>query len=272
LVIGHEVRQTFILDPLEEGSVGDKAFACLCNQWLAGWHIMGTYRALLLSLVFVCFTGQAEEAPWQGHLQDGSQITIDPSTNKVTRESQGESNMLWDGVHQLDNGAVIIVRDGIVVKDNAILQLQQEQEKRQIEEACIVLVRKVCGPRNECEDHPACDPARQLLNMEQEELRTGWVESVPESSRRCLEAQINEAFFQPCTKRSAGMPLTPCEKLQQRVCGANHQCETSEACDAAKQLLEMELEDRYASPGGFSQSSDQCRDVLTDQGFFRACQ
>jgi hypothetical protein len=233
--------------------------------------IMGSYRTLLLSLVFVCFAGQAEEAPWQGQLQDGSKITIDPTTNKVTRESQGEAGMLWDGVHQLDNGAVIIVRDGIVVKDNAILQLQQQQEKRQIEEACIVLVRKVCGPRNECEDHPACDPARQLLQMEQEELHTGWVDSVPESSRRCLEAQTNEAFFQPCTKRSAGMPLTPCERLQQRVCGANDQCKDSEACNAARQLLKMELEDRYASASGFSQSSDQCNQVSADDNFFQTC-
>jgi hypothetical protein len=232
---------------------------------------MGSYRALLISSVFVCFAAQAEESAWQGHLRDGSEIIIDPTTNKVTREADGVSGLLWDGVHQLDNGAVIIVHDGIVVKDNAILQLQQEQEKREIEEACMLLVRKVCGPRNECEDHPACDPARQLLNMEQDELRTSWVDSVPESSQRCLEAQSNEAFFQPCTKRSAGMPLTPCEKLQQRVCGANNQCEASEACNAAKQLLKMELEDRYASPGGLSQSSDQCEDVLTDEDFFHPC-
>ena len=234
--------------------------------------IMGSYRTLLTSLVFVCFAAQAEENAWQGHLQDGSQITIDPTTNKVTREADGESTLLWDGVHQLDNGAVIIVRDGIVVKDNAILQLQQEEEKRQIQEACMKLVRKVCGPRNECEDHPACDPARQLLQMEQDELHTEWVDSVPESSRKCMEAQSNEAFFAPCRKRSAGMPLTPCEKLQLRVCGANDKCKHSEACDAVNQLLKMELEDRYASPNGFSQSSEQCKNVEPDDSFFTPCE
>jgi hypothetical protein len=233
--------------------------------------IMGSYRTLLISLVFVCIAGQAQETAWQGQLQDGSRITIDPTTNKVTREADGVSSMLWDGVHQLDNGAVIIVRDGIVVKDNAILELKREQEKKQIEEACMLLVRKVCGPRNECEDHPACDPARQLLQMEQDEVRTEWVDSVPESSRKCLEAQANEAFFAPCTKRSAGTPLTPCEKLQQRVCGANDKCQGSEPCDAAKQLLKMEREDRYASPSGFSQSSDQCKEVPPDDSFFQTC-
>ena len=233
---------------------------------------MGAYRTLLVSLVFVCFTAQAEENAWQGHLRDGSEITIDPTTNKATREVDGESIQLWDGVHQLDNGAVIIVRDGIVVKDNAILQLQQQEERRQIEEACILLVRKVCGPRNECEDHPACDPARQLLKMEQDEVRTEWVDSVPESSQKCLEAQTNEAFFQPCTRRSAGMPLTPCEKLQQRVCGSDDKCKGSEACDAANQLLKMETEDRYASPSGISQSSDQCEAVPPNDSFFKPCQ
>jgi hypothetical protein len=232
---------------------------------------MESYRTLLISLVFVCIAGQAEESAWEGQLQDGSQITIDPTTNKVTRTKNGESTLLWDGVHQLDNGAVIIVRDGIVVKDRAILQLQQEEEKKQIQEACMTLVRKVCGPRNECEDHPACDPARQLLQMEQDEMRAEWVNSVPESSRKCLEAQSNEAFFAPCTKRSAGMPLTPCEKLQLRVCGASDKCKDTEACDAANQLLKMEREDRYASPNGFSQSSEQCKNVPEDDSFFQTC-
>jgi hypothetical protein len=232
---------------------------------------MLAYRILLVSLVLVALNGQADEAPWRGELQDGSQIMIDPSTNKVMRESQGETGLLWDGVHQLDNGAVIIVRDGIVVRDNAVLQLQQEQEKRRFEEACLLLVRKVCGPRNECEDQPACEPARQMLTMEQDEMRNSWVDRVPESSRQCLEALGNEGFFQPCTKRSAGMPLSPCERLQQRVCGGKDQCAAAEACDAAKQLLQMELEDRYASPQGFSQASDQCDNLLHDDGFFQAC-
>lgn len=232
---------------------------------------MGLHRILTLSLVLVTFTGLAEETPWQGQLQDGSRISIDPTTNKVTRESQGEAGLLWDGVHQLDNGAVIIVRDGIVVKDNAILKIQQEHEKRRLEEACGQLVRKVCGPRNECADHPACDPAHQLLSMEQEDLKNSWSDTISESSRKCLEAQSNEAFFQPCTKRSAGTPLTPCEKLEKRVCGATEQCISSEACNAVKQLLKMELEDRYASPEGTSQSSDHCNNLLNDEGFFRPC-
>ncbi len=232
---------------------------------------MQFYRALLVSICLVIFTSQAEETAWQGALRDGSQISIDPSTNKVTRSWQGESGQLWDGVHQLDNGAVIIVRDGIVVKDQAILNIQQEQERKQIEEACVLLVRKVCGPRDECNSHPACDPARQLLAMEQDELRKSWSGTIPETSKQCLQAMNRETFFKPCTKRGAGAPLSPCEKLQLRVCGDENQCADSEACDAAGQLFKMEMEDRYNFPGNTSLSSKQCSDVLHDEGFFHPC-
>ena len=228
------------------------------------------YRALLISLLLISITSQAEEPSWQGALRDGSQIAIDPLTNKVTRSWQGEAGQLWDGVHQLDNGAVIIVRDGIVVKDMAVLNIQREQQRQQLEEACILLVRKVCGPRNECDSHPACDPAKQLQTMERKELR-GWAYLVPESTRQCMQAMSNEGFFQACSKRSAGTPLSACEELQRRVCGAGNQSAESEACDAAGQLLKMEREDSYASPAGSSQSSAQCSGVLDDQGFFHAC-
>lgn len=229
------------------------------------------YRALLLSMLFFSLCIQAQESSWQGELKDGSRITIDPDTNKVTRTSQGETNQLWDGVHQLDNGAVIIVRDGVVVKDQAILHMQQEQEKRELEEACLLLVRKVCGPRNECDSHPACDPARQLLTMEQEESRNSWSDVLPESSKQCLEALGNESFFKPCTKRSAGTPLSSCEKLQRKVCGGDKRCAESEACNAAGQLLKMEQEDRYSTTGDYSHASKQCNDVLNDNDFFRSC-
>ena len=229
-------------------------------------------RVLLVSCLLIPFSGQAEETAWQGELKDGSQISIDPTTNKVTRTSEGESSLLWDGVHQLDNGAVIIVRDGIVVKDQAILRIQQEQDKQQLVEACGVLVRKVCGPRNECDSHPACDPARQLFTLEQDELHKSWSDVMPETSRQCLKALSQEDFFAPCMKRTAGTPLSSCEKLQRRVCGETNQCVGSEACDAANQLVKMEMEDRYTAPGDLAHASRQCSAMLNDKGFFKTCE
>jgi len=229
------------------------------------------YRALLTALVLYSITSLAQESPWEGALFDGSQIAIDPVTNKATRTWNGESTQLWDGVHQLDNDAVIIVRDGIVVKDATVMNIQQEQQLQQMQDACMNLVRKVCGPRNECESQPACDPARQLLVMEDEERRNTWGSGAQEVSRHCTKAMSDETFFQACTKRGAGTPLSPCEKLQQRVCGSNNQCGDSDACNAANQLIKMEREDRYAPPTGQTYASGQCSEVLNDEGFFHSC-
>ena len=152
------------------------------------------------------------------------------------------------------------------------LEEEQEQQRKELAEACMTLVRKVCGPRSECEDHPACDPARQLLLMEDDELHLGARPgSTPESSRQCLEALQNETFFAACDQRGTGMPLSSCEQLQRRVCGKDRGCAASDACNAAGQLVKMEREDRYASPGGSTQAGEQCRGLLNDQGFFHSC-
>ncbi|MEW8505223.1 MAG: hypothetical protein AB2598_00840 [Candidatus Thiodiazotropha sp.] len=212
------------------------------------------------------------DSSWQGQLQDGSRISIDPNTNKVTRSAEGESTPLWDGVHKLDNGAVIIVRDGVVVKDRVVIEAQREQERDRLNAACMQLVRKVCGVHNECDANPACDPARQLLAMEQSELSSSWTGDVLESSTQCLEALGNESYFQPCTKRLSGN-LTPCEKLSIKVCGDENQCAAREACDAARQLISMEQQDMHSVPGGFTYASAQCRDALAgNTDYFSSCE
>jgi hypothetical protein len=214
----------------------------------------------------------ADATSWQGKLQDGSHISIDSSTNKVTRSAEGEATPLWDGVHKLDNGAVIIVRDGVIVKDRVIIDAQREQERDRLNAACMQLVKKVCGMHNECDAHPACDPARQLLAMEQNELNSSWSGVILESSTHCLEALGNETFFNICDKRSSGQE-TSCEKLRNRVCGSDNQCTSREACDAANQLISMEQQDMYSVPGGFTYASAQCRDALAENSdYFSACE
>jgi hypothetical protein len=214
----------------------------------------------------------AENPSWQGQLQDGSQISIDSITNKVSRRAEGVTTPLWDGVHKLDNGAVIIVRDGVVVKDSVIIDAQREQERDRLNAACMQLVKKVCGMHNECDSHPACDPAHQLLAMERSELNGSWSGTMLESSTYCLEALGNERFFQTCDRRSPGHE-TPCEKLRQKVCGSDNQCASREACEAASQLISMEQQDMHSVPGGFTYASAQCRDALVDDSdYFRACE
>jgi hypothetical protein len=229
-------------------------------------------RYIIRIVLLLPLTALAENPSWQGKLQDGSQISIDTNTNKVIRDTQGETSPLWDGVHKLDNGAVIIVRDGVVVKDQVVIEAQREQERDRLNAACMQLVKKVCGMHNECDSHPACDPARQLLEMEHDELNSSWSGVMLESSTHCLEALSNESYFQPCDRRLHGHE-TPCEKLRTKVCGSDDQCQTREACDAASQLISMEQQDMHSVPEGFTYASAQCRNALTDaSGYFSACE
>ncbi|MET0064754.1 MAG: hypothetical protein ABW076_00250 [Candidatus Thiodiazotropha sp.] len=222
-------------------------------------------------LMLVSLAVQAEPVTWQGTLEDGSQVVIDSDTNKVTRSAEGVNSPLWDGVHTLSNGAVIIVRDGIVVKDAAILDAERDRQREQLSAACMQLVAKVCGEHNECDSQPACDPARQLMAMERKEMQQRPQGNL-ETSSLCLEGLHNEDFFSACLKRSGGEKTT-CERLAFKVCGSDDQCAEREACDAARQLVKMELQDRLRVPGGFTYATAQCRDQLaTESDYFRACE
>ncbi len=220
------------------------------------------HRLSLSLLVMVSLAVGAEEAYWQGALQDGSEITIDPTTNKATRTLHGETTPLWNGVHQLSNGAVIIVRDGVVVPDQAIIEAQQEQERNRLNAACLQLVTKVCGRHNECQSQPACDPARQLLSMERDELNSSWSGASLESSNLCLEALGNEAYFTPCVRRDPKEGPSACEQLSARVCGDDSECADTQGCDAAHQMVSMERQDLFAAPDRDSATSAQCREML----------
>ncbi len=223
---------------------------------------MPLYRFFSVLLVLVSFVAEAEEYSWHGSLQDGSRITIDPATNKATRTQNGESTPLWNGVHRLNNGAVIIVREGVVVRDETIIEAQQEQERNRLNVACMQLVTKVCGPHNECVSSQSCNPARQLLAMERDELNSSWSGASLESSTLCLEALANENFFAACTHRDSAYGKTACERLAVKVCGKAEACEGSQGCDAARQLISMEQQDLFEFPGNPSKATTQCREML----------
>ncbi len=225
---------------------------------------MSLHRFPFLLLLLISITASAGEGAWQGSLQDGSRVTIDPSTNKAIRSVDGESTPLWDGVHRLNNGAVIIVRDGVVVRDETVIEAQQEQERNRLNAACMQLVTKVCGPHNECDSSPACDPARQLLVMERDELSGSWSGATLESSTLCLEALGNETYFATCTRRDITAGRSPCERLAARVCGEEELCSASQGCDAARQLIGMEQQDLFEFPGRPGKASLQCREMLRE--------
>ncbi len=73
-----------------------------------------------------------------------------------------------------------------------------------------------------------------------------------------------------------GAPIvgySPCEKLVRRVCGKEDQCGHVEGCILARQLLDMEQDERAVSENRnrMSYTSGQCQKVVTDAGLFPIC-
>jgi hypothetical protein len=73
-----------------------------------------------------------------------------------------------------------------------------------------------------------------------------------------------------------GAPIvgySPCEQLVRHVCGGKNQCAKSEGCNLARQLLDMEEDERDASerPNRMTYTSGQCKHVATDIRTFPPC-
>lgn len=73
-----------------------------------------------------------------------------------------------------------------------------------------------------------------------------------------------------------GAPIvgySPCEKLARRVCGKQSQCEESQGCNLAQQLLNMEKDERAASknPNRMTYTSGQCQGTASDAETFPPC-
>ncbi len=155
------------------------------------------YRiSLIVSLLILPLSLLAEPLPLGGP-DAGWQPNLHRPANQQgeSQRRQGESQPLWDGVHQLDNGAVIIVRDGVVVMDAELLESHERQQREMEQVACMQLVRKVCGIHNECQQHPACDPGKAAAvavaegRITQPRAQTRFGSGVELDSRRlCLDA------------------------------------------------------------------------------------
>lgn len=243
------------------------------------------HRHLFFSLLFFILTGPAplSAQTWTSELYDGARLEVDTTTNKPRLHSpEGADVPLWDGVHQLRDGTTVIVRDGVMVPNEQVLELRDQYPPKQgfVGEAglvCQQLVRKVCGFDDECSDALGCTHARQLQQFADEELqereRPGFSARFIETPSLCREALQNEAYFKPCNKGRQGGKPTPCAELVTKVCGDADQCAKRAACRPAKDLLNREYTERLSSaePGTEAPASGQCRQAVKDSGFFAAC-
>lgn len=66
---------------------------------------------------------------------------------------------------------------------------------------------------------------------------------------------------------------SPCEKLVRNICGRHDECTDAEACNLARQLLDMEREERDASDNKYlmTYTSGQCLKAIRDEEFFASC-
>jgi hypothetical protein len=241
-------------------------------------------RKPLSTLVLFLTTGLALQLAvpetvhgWTGTLSDGSELRVDPGTHRAIQMEGGRPRVLWDGVHQLEDGSVVIIRGGNAIPTEGMLRSWEggavpvdELEGR----PCEQLERRVCGHDNSCRATAACLSARSLLNSEREAQRRApfgaGTRPATEFTSQC-EAALKDSEFPPCARAAAGS--SPCQSLVEKVCGDADRCASSPACAPARQLLTQETDERAAShhPDAPTPSGAQCKEAL-DNDFFRPCE
>lgn len=151
-------------------------------------------------------------AEWTGTLKGGGQVSVDPQTNRATVTRQGVTSQLWDGVHRLKDGSYIIVNSGQAIPNKEILDARTPDQRRDIEawhggriegySPCERLVHRVCGFTLACADRPACDPALQLLEMENSERASSPDQNLMTyTSNQCQQADTDAGFFSSCPQQ-----------------------------------------------------------------------
>lgn len=216
--------------------------------------------------------------PWQSRLQGGSEVSVDPDTRRAIGTINGQQRPLWDGVHRLEDGSTLIVRDGIAVPTSTMIERWEgDSEPEPVYEYryCTQLVRKTCGFDDGCDTAAACLRARTLLGdeaREQLELDAKRATEVQTAtSARCQQA-LSDPSFPACERPSKGADNSRCRALVERVCGVEGGCASTQACDAAKQLQRLEAEERLvnADPSELSVTGRQCVEAMTN-AFFEPC-
>ena len=167
---------------------------------------MTRLTTLLLLLVVPLCTASA--ADWTSRLQDGGTVSVDPNTNRATVTQGGVTTQLWDGAHRLQDGSILITNRGVAIPNESIMESRQLQPPETEEwqgvrivgtSPCERLVRRVCGDKDQCDEVDACNPSRQLLDMENEERKSSQNPGLMTyTSGQCLKAMKERGFFASC--------------------------------------------------------------------------
>ncbi|MFD2111406.1 hypothetical protein [Thiorhodococcus fuscus] len=139
-------------------------------------------------------------ADWQGQLSDGTRVEVDSQTHRAWQLDHGQRHPLWDGVHRLADGSVVIVREGTAVPQAGMLDAWSRPEAPEIPETgarsadCGRLVDHACGKGWRCVRAEPCRVARQLGAMAD---AAETAEAADAFAAQCREA-LGSAFFVPC--------------------------------------------------------------------------
>ncbi|OOZ37052.1 hypothetical protein [Solemya velesiana gill symbiont] len=227
--------------------------------------------ALLLSIPAIAYASDR----WSGQLHDGSRIDID-SSNRATRYGNSGEKQLWNGVHRMDDGSVVIIKEGVVIsrpQQSSISPVQKpEASDAQLVSPCVELSIKVCGFNGQCRDNESCEPARQLVKLEPQENWQNKGSGPNSTTEQCRQALVNEDYFKPCNAAPDSDTPTPCQQLVTHVCGMDNECGDSSACSPAKQLLDIERDERSANryPHRMTPTSKQCLEAVINTEYFKS--
>jgi hypothetical protein len=227
-------------------------------------------RSTLILVTLLCSTTALSEWYSLPKTTQGQELRYDNRTNRVEIVNENGNRPLWSGVHRLEDGRVLRIQKGVAIADQTVQRaISVPQQQPDQVDACTVLERQSCGLRTECALSESCQLAHQLQ---------GFYNSASLSDRRkiesqCKEAMINKSMFTPCPMPPAGAYHTACADIVIKSCGKLNQCRQSDACDAARQLLSMENEERLNKwvPSEDTYTTKQCEKAFGDDDFFPLC-
>ncbi len=148
-------------------------------------------------------------ADGSSQLVSGGVVTVDPDTLRATVTRDGVTTQLWNGVHRMQDGSVLIVNQGEAVPGMPVSKPPRKLEAADSENwegaliagfsPCEQLMQRVCGLHDECASAAACSPAQQLLQMEREERSQAADGSrMTYTSGQCIKASKYVQFFTAC--------------------------------------------------------------------------
>ena len=202
--------------------------------------------------------------------QQGNELRYDPQTSRVETRINGQVRPMWDGVHRLEDGQVLRIQNGIAVRDATVMQSAPRQESLRDEVSiCRRLARSSCGLAGSCGHTESCRHASQLLTFHNE-AAFGDRHKI---ERQCLEALDDSVLFKPCPLPPGRSWGSACFDLVAKSCGTLGQCRETEGCDLARQLHQMEYDEklmlldiRQKTP-----TTRQCEEVFSDDELFLPC-